>query len=624
LLAASLLAWALGAPAWAQSHPLTLFVSPGGAEIQEGSRVAATMPAGAVGTCTLDPDVTVQHSYRIHRPPFDDLQLVATWDVENATWQGRIPDGTFPLNGWTRLDLTRTVHLRTFPDGATVSASIVPGADPTLLTQRGDAVVIPSAWHPPTLFLNRPGFEPLLLQIGDGELDVEGTSWPAQAIHLHPRYGPFSYVGFDIVLVLAGVIAMGWRQASRRPSTPVMLASPVPSGPSAPPQQPFKPAPRTPPTADLGVRQESRRRTDALPPPPRVTGELPPNPDGPRAAKPAGAGLKAAPTTSMPVSELASAVLGASLPGLVESPTEELWHGDLHWLQSRRLQSQNNVQLTLGREIGRGGTGVVFEASLPDGTLVAVKVMLESRWDDQSLRERFLRELYVCGKLSHHPYLLKMYDWGLVVPEKGSAHPFVVMERLSGHTLRETLNRYKGRPLPIPHSIVYSMELLHGLEAAHKADIVHRDVTPENIMILETGHIKLMDFGVAREIGNEAVTRASAFVGTPVYIAPEVFKDRRVNGLSDLYSVGVVLYEMLAGRPPFSSTAMWPLIQSIVAGEAVPLATANPSLPTELVAVVMKMMANQPGERFQSAREARHALKAPGALVAPDLFKRSQ
>jgi eukaryotic-like serine/threonine-protein kinase len=236
------------------------------------------------------------------------------------------------------------------------------------------------------------------------------------------------------------------------------------------------------------------------------------------------------------------------------------------------------IGLTIGHyrvleELGRGGMGVVYRAQ--DVRLereVALKFLPEPAREDPEAIERFRREARAASALNH-PAICTIYDIG----DEGG-HPFIVMELLEGETLKQLLDRETLSPSA---ALEYGMQLADGLDAAHAKHIVHRDIKPANIFITRRRQAKLLDFGLAKlhEPGaaelamgptrTAAITRAGALLGTVAYMAPEQVRGQPIDGRSDLFSLGVVLYEALTGEHPFAGPTMGPFsMPSCIAGRA--------------------------------------------------------
>ncbi len=271
-----------------------------------------------------------------------------------------------------------------------------------------------------------------------------------------------------------------------------------------------------------------------------------------------------------------------------------------------RLEGTIKGRYVVDREIGRGGMATVYLArDLTTDHPVAIKVLLP----DLGLvvgPDRFRREIDVASRFSH-PYILPVSDSGEV-----DGLLYYVMPFVSGESLRSRLDR-EGQ-LPIDDAIQIACEIAAALDYAHAQGVIHRDIKPENIL-LEDGHALVADFGIARAVaaaGDAKLTQTGVTLGTPRYMSPEqAAADRNLDGRSDLYALGCVLYEMLAGQPPF----IGPNAQAIIARHALdqaPLLTiVRPTIPPALEAVVLRSLAKVPADRFQTGAALAAALRSP-------------
>jgi TolB-like protein/Flp pilus assembly protein TadD/predicted Ser/Thr protein kinase len=250
---------------------------------------------------------------------------------------------------------------------------------------------------------------------------------------------------------------------------------------------------------------------------------------------------------------------------------------------------------TILEKLGEGGMGVVYKAT--DTRLdrtVALKFLPPHRAGADRDRERFIQEARTAAGLSH-PGICTIHD----VVDEGE-NPFIVMEFVEGETLRSVVAR---APLPPKEAIGVATQIADALEAAHAKGIVHRDVKSENIMLTPDGRAKVMDFGLARLRGAARLTRSASTVGTLGYMSPEQVQGQEADARSDLFSLGVVLYEMLAGRLPFPGEHEAAMVYAIVNQEPDPLERTAPNAPAEVRQVVAKALEKNPAERYQSARE---------------------
>jgi tRNA A-37 threonylcarbamoyl transferase component Bud32 len=264
--------------------------------------------------------------------------------------------------------------------------------------------------------------------------------------------------------------------------------------------------------------------------------------------------------------------------------------------------------------IGRGAMGQVYLAE--DERLerrVAIKVMHPARASDPASRQRFIRESRATAAIEH-PHVVTIHQVG--EHRQGGAQsglPYIVMQCLHGETLG-TYRTKVGR-VPLPEALRIGREIAEGLAAAHGRGLVHRDIKPENI-ILEgpTRAVKIIDFGLVRDIGDADsgahVTVEGAVVGTPAYMAPERISDRPVDARADLFGLGVMLYELLADRLPFTGTSMMAMLASIAHGSPTPLRNAAPDVPDDVSKLVMQMIAHDPADRPATAQAVADTIAA--------------
>lgn len=252
--------------------------------------------------------------------------------------------------------------------------------------------------------------------------------------------------------------------------------------------------------------------------------------------------------------------------------------------------------------IGRGGMGTVYRArDLILERVVAVKVLPAALADGDPVGvQRFEREARAAASLAH-PRIVAVYDTGL---DEGTR--FIVMEFLLGRSIEAILR--EGGPLEPARSIDIATGVAEALGAAHTRGIVHRDIKPGNVMIADDGSAKVLDFGVARAVDRTALTHSASVLGTAAYMAPEQVLGHPVDGRSDIYSLGCVLYAMLAGSPPFRGDAVAAILHQQVNVEARPLRAIDARIPAGLELLVMDMLAKDPGARPQSAAQLRERL----------------
>jgi serine/threonine-protein kinase len=280
-----------------------------------------------------------------------------------------------------------------------------------------------------------------------------------------------------------------------------------------------------------------------------------------------------------------------------------------------QLRSALAGRYTLERELGRGGMATVWLAQdLKHERPVALKV-LRPELAAAIGPERFLREIHLTARLTH-PHVLPLHDSGVA-----DGFLFYVMPFVEGESLRDRLDREKQ--LPLDDALQIAREVADALSYAHAHDVVHRDIKPENIL-LEAGHAVVADFGIARAInvaGGETLTATGIAVGTPAYMSPEQGAgSRELDGRSDLYSLGCVLYEMLAGRPPFVGPTVESVVHQHIAADPPAITSLRPGVPAPVAAALARSLAKTPADRFNPVALFGEALRvAPtGAItVAP-------
>ncbi|MBD0292654.1 MAG: Stk1 family PASTA domain-containing Ser/Thr kinase [Jiangellaceae bacterium] len=266
----------------------------------------------------------------------------------------------------------------------------------------------------------------------------------------------------------------------------------------------------------------------------------------------------------------------------------------------------------LGEVLGRGGMAEVRRGrDRRLGRVVAIKMLRVDHAADATFQARFRREAQSAASLNHRS-IVAVYDTGEDYLD-GHRVPYIVMEYVEGRTLRELL-RDRARFTP-ERSIEIISAVLEALEYSHRAGIVHRDIKPGNIMITGAGEVKVMDFGIARSVSDAGVTltQTAAVVGTAQYISPEQARGEQADARSDLYATGCVLYELLTGRPPFVGESLVSVAVSHVREMPTPPSALDPSITRDLDAIVMKALAKDRLERYQSAHEMRADLERAAA-----------
>ncbi|MEV7795428.1 Stk1 family PASTA domain-containing Ser/Thr kinase [Streptomyces sp. NPDC087512] len=263
----------------------------------------------------------------------------------------------------------------------------------------------------------------------------------------------------------------------------------------------------------------------------------------------------------------------------------------------------------LGQVLGRGGMAEVYLAhDTRLGRTVAVKTLRADLARDPSFQARFRREAQSAASLNH-PAIVAVYDTGEDYIDNVSI-PYIVMEYVDGSTLRELL--HSGRKLLPERSMEMTIGILQALEYSHRAGIVHRDIKPANVMLTRNGQVKVMDFGIARAMGDSGMTmtQTSAVIGTAQYLSPEQAKGEQVDARSDLYSTGCLLYELLTVRPPFVGDSPVAVAYQHVREEPQAPSVFDPEITPEMDAIVLKALVKDPDYRYQSADEMRADIEA--------------
>jgi len=246
-------------------------------------------------------------------------------------------------------------------------------------------------------------------------------------------------------------------------------------------------------------------------------------------------------------------------------------------------------------EVGHGGMGIVYRAEdIKLKRPVALKFLPPEWTQDKEARERFLQEARAAAALSH-PHICTIYE----VDESGE-QLFIAMEYIEGEVLRE---RSRRGPLPLEAALNLSAQAAEGLEAAHQKGIIHRDIKSANIMVTDKGQAKIMDFGLAKLRGGSSLTREGATIGTVAYMSPEQARGEKVDHRTDIWSLGVVLYEMLTGELPFRGERDVSLLYSIVHEEPQSLKEKKPPVPPELQRVIERALSKNPDSRYQTAAD---------------------
>ena len=271
---------------------------------------------------------------------------------------------------------------------------------------------------------------------------------------------------------------------------------------------------------------------------------------------------------------------------------------------------------TIERALGQGGMGTVYLGHDPViGRSVAIKVITarpETEDEARQYRERFLREAQAAGALVH-PNIVAVHDIGL---DPSTGRPYIVMEHVAGQDLKKVIR--SRAPLTPGETTKTCLQIAAALDYAHGHGIVHRDIKPANVLISETGQVKITDFGVARLPGSD-LTGTDQMVGSPGFMSPEQLRGGAVDGRSDLFALGVILYQLLTGRSPFEGESVSEVLYRISTQPAEPPSEIHPDVSPDFDPILERALAKDPGGRYQTGKEMMAALLAlPGLDVEAD------
>lgn len=282
------------------------------------------------------------------------------------------------------------------------------------------------------------------------------------------------------------------------------------------------------------------------------------------------------------------------------------------------LAGQNLGGYQLDEEIGRGSMGIVYRGKqIALGREVAIKVLSRALASDVSYVARFIREAQIIAGLNH-PNIVQIFDAG-----QQRNLLYFVMEYVQGPTLASLL--HLDGIIPQYLAVEYAAQIADALDAAYQElHVIHRDIKPENLMLDRWGKLKVMDFGLARALGHQKITVAKTLVGSLYYASPEQVWGQTLDNRSDIYALGVVLYEMVSGRRPFAGRTLPELTQAIISSPLQPPGRFNPDLSPELERIILHAMARDREERFEQASLMARALRAlnlkapaqPGAVAS--------
>lgn len=262
------------------------------------------------------------------------------------------------------------------------------------------------------------------------------------------------------------------------------------------------------------------------------------------------------------------------------------------------------------RVLGRGGLGAVYEAvHLISQRAEAMKVMLPEQTGTPEMKERFRREIQLLASLNH-PNIAGLHNAFYHQDQL-----IMVMELVEGEDLR---TRSHNARIPLPMLMDFAMQVLGALEYAHTRGVVHRDIKPANIMVSPANLVKVLDFGIAISQGSVELTKAGSLIGSPLHMSPEQIRGEKATGHSDIYSLGVTLYELIAGRPPLNGATTYELMMAHLNVTPTPLAELRPDVPVRLSDIIARALQKEPAKRFATATEFLEALRSQNT---PDLAR---
>lgn len=266
-----------------------------------------------------------------------------------------------------------------------------------------------------------------------------------------------------------------------------------------------------------------------------------------------------------------------------------------------------NERYRLLERAGRGGMATVYKAQdLMLRRLVAVKLLHDGLTDDEEFLQRFQREAHAAANLSH-PNIVTVHDIG-----QDEHRHYIVMELVSGRTLKTLIREYldrEGAPLPVARALTLTIQICAGIGYAHRAGLVHCDVKPQNVLVTRDDRVKVADFGIARALSQASLQTGSMLWGTPHYFAPEQAAGEPATPASDVYAIGIILFEMLTGQLPFEAETLPALALKHLHDPPPPVTTLNPSVPAQLEQIINKVLAKEPAGRYRTAGQLERILR---------------
>lgn len=267
-----------------------------------------------------------------------------------------------------------------------------------------------------------------------------------------------------------------------------------------------------------------------------------------------------------------------------------------------------NGRYQLLERVGSGGMARVYKAQdRALGRIVAIKMLHESLTGDQGFLQRFQHEAHAAANLTH-PNIVTVHDIG-----QDQNHYFIVMEYVEGQTLKQIVRQYNqmGHPMPISRALDLTIQICTGIGYAHRADLVHCDVKPQNVLVTRDDRVKVADFGIARAISEATIGHQTSQVwGTPQYFSPEQAAGNPATPASDVYSIGIILFELLTGQLPFSGDTPTALALKHIQEEPPSIGDVNPVIPQQLEQIIQKVLSKEPAGRYRTAGQLGRILSA--------------
>jgi eukaryotic-like serine/threonine-protein kinase len=263
-----------------------------------------------------------------------------------------------------------------------------------------------------------------------------------------------------------------------------------------------------------------------------------------------------------------------------------------------------NGRYKLLQRIGSGGMSIVYKAQdLSLGRLVAVKMMHESLTDDEGFLQRFQQEAHAVANLTH-PNVVTVHDIGQDEDTHGQRRHYIVMEYVEGRTLKQIIRELygqNGRFFPLSRALDLTIQICSGIGYAHRANLVHCDIKPQNVLVTHDDRVKVADFGIARAMSQATSHQPQQVWGTPQYFAPEQAAGEAPTPASDVYAIGIILFELLSGQLPFTAESHTALALKHLQEEPPLISQYNPTVPRQIEQIIKKVLAKEPAGRYRTA-----------------------